>query len=146
MTEPQNNLTELPADRALFGGLVKGLILTFYQNERPPYGLLGLIDWHFHGAVSQTIRAGAITGRVGECAYFPLRKKKQIYHLLLIGAGPSNTPGERSALPSECLASVQKNIISLKLEKFGISRSDFGNVSFETLSKQLKGISLWVAP
>lgn len=146
MSDSHNTATELPADRALFSGVVKGLIVTFYQNERPPYGLLGLMDWHFHGAISQTIRAGAITGRQGECSYFPLRRKKNIYHLLLVGAGPSQIPGEREALPIESLANVQKNLVSLKLEKFAISKADFGNVGFEVLTKNLKGVSLWVTP
>ena len=142
------NITTLeqPIERALFGGQIKGLLVTFYQNERPPYGLLGKLDWHFHGMISKTIRVGAITGRVGEYSYVPLKRKNSTYHLILIGAGASPQPGLRPPLSSETLEGVRKNLLSLKLEKFGISRADFGNISPETLSRQLKGISLWIAP
>ncbi|MBI2711422.1 MAG: hypothetical protein HYX41_00975 [Bdellovibrio sp.] len=146
MTEHHFTVGETPVDQTLFGGQIKTLVLTFYQNERPPCGLLGLMDWHFHGEVSKSVRSGAITGQLGECSYLPLRRKNSVYHLLLVGAGPASSPGERIILPTDALDSMRKNLSSLKFEKVGISRSDFGNPTAEVLAKHLKGIPLWIGP
>ncbi len=136
----------LNADRALFEGQFTALALSCYQNERPPCGLLGIMDWHFHGLISKYIRQGAILGKVGECVYLPFAKNGMTFHLVLTGGGTSNTPGERNQLPHEALQVLQKNLVNLKISKVGISKSDFGNVSNEALAKNLKGVSLWITP
>src|SRR4051812_14276668 len=125
MSENQKNLLNAEAGDALFDGQIQGLALTCYQNERPPNGLAGKMDWYFKGMISQYIRQGAITGKMGECTYLPLSKNGFIFHLILIGAGSSPSPGKRDPVPFEGLKILQQNLISLKLPKMGISRSDF---------------------
>jgi hypothetical protein len=146
MSENQKNSLTLDPDRALFEGHLQGLIVTVYQNERPPSGLAGLLDWHFHGAISSCIRKGAILGKIGECIYFPLIKNGSTFHLILAGSGHASTPGTRAHPPAETLQNLQKNLLSLKLSKIGVSKSDFGNVNQEYFSKQLKGVPLWIVP
>lgn len=146
MIENQKNVLNLELDRALFDGQIQCLVLTLYQNERPPCGLSGLIDWHFQGLLSKYIRNGAITGSVGECTYFPVTRNGQTFHLLLAGSGHSAKPGEREPVPTETLQVLQKNLLSLKLAKVGISKQDFGDVPNEFFSKHLKGVNLWIAP
>jgi hypothetical protein len=136
----------LTADRALFQGEVQGLAVAFYQNERPPLGLCGLIDWHFQGALSRSIQMGAMRGEVGECIYFPFTRNDSIYHLILLGAGHSSTPGIRKALPTESLRVLHQNLKSLRIPKVGISRSDFGHPVSDAFLKYLKGVPLWIAP
>lgn len=134
------------AEKALFEGQIHGLIVTAYQNERPPCGLAGMLDWHFQGAISQLIMQGVITGRTGECVYLPILRRGSLYHILLAGSGHSLTPGHRGPVQADTIHAVQKNIITLGLPKLGISKSDFGQTSSDYFSKQLKGASLWIGP
>ncbi len=146
MSKPQNRFLEIEPERALFEGKVQVLAVAFYQNERPPCGLSGVLDWYFQGAISNSIRSGAISGRVGECTYFPYNRNGSTFHIILAGAGIASRPGRREQLPEETLKMLQKNLTSLRLEKIGISKADFGDVPIEFLSKHMKGIPLWIAP
>ena len=131
---------------ALFNGEVQGIVAACYENERPLAGLLGVVDWHFHGLISKAVKSGAITGKAGECVYFPVKKNDRVYHIILAGAGRTALPGERTQIPEETLELLKKNLIQMKLPKVGISRLDFGNVTPEFLDKNLEGAPLWIAP
>jgi len=146
MVENSKYTVSLPPDRALFEGQLQGLVMTLYSNEKPPRGLAGMMDWHFHGLISDSIKNGRIIGKPGECVYFPVTRNGSTFHLFLLGSGQVAKNGERKPVPAESLEVLQKNLISLKLEKIGISKSDFGNLTTEPLNKQLKGISLWITP
>jgi hypothetical protein len=130
---------ELDAEKALFVEAsvdspgtpeLDGLAVTFYENERPLRGLVGLLDWRFHGAISDYVRAGAVSGKSGECVYLPIRSAgghgEKVYHLILVGAGSASEPGARRKLSSEALQQLKKNLASLKLKKIGVSKQDFG--------------------
>jgi hypothetical protein len=119
-------------------GEVEGWIATFHENERPLLGLAGRLDWRFHGAISQYLKAGAISGKLGECAYLPVALPllpERTYHLILVGLGASQ---ETPALNSAMVQRLVKNLKSLGVKKFGISKTDFGDLS------ALKEIPLWV--
>jgi hypothetical protein len=145
MSKSQNYLLEVDAERALFEGKVHGLAVAFYQNERPPRGLSGVLDWYFQGAISQYIRSGAISGKIGECTYFPCHRNGSTYHIILAGAGIASRPGKRDPLPEDTFKTLHKNLASLGIEKIGISKSDFGNIPPDSLVRQLKGVPLWIA-
>jgi hypothetical protein len=117
---------------------VDALVATVSENERPLLGLAGLLDWRFQGAISACLRAGAITGKVGECVYFPVSKNGRLYKIILLGVGSHLT------VTPEALKPLQKNLSSLKLNSVGVSRKDFGNPPEELFTKHLKGISLRV--
>ncbi len=146
MSESQKNSLSVDPDRALFEGQIQGLVMTLFQNERPPSGLCGNIDWYFQGAISQCLKKGAITGAVGECTYFPLAHQGSTLHLILVGAGHSSSPGEREQVPHESIQVLHQNLLSLKLPKLGISKFDFGQVAQEYFYKHLKGVPLWITP
>jgi hypothetical protein len=140
---------DMDADRALFEGELEGLILTCYENERPLSGLVGLMDWRFHGAISKYIRQGTITGKRGECTYVPVTKKmmtqhQKLFHLILVGLGENPASGKRDGVSEEILKQVHKNLSTLKLPRLGLSKKDFGNISEEFLAKNLKGVQLWL--
>lgn len=137
-------LNEVEADQALINRQIDGLVATLYENEKPLFGLSGFLDWRFHGAISECLRSGVLTGQVGECVYFPVSKNGQVYKLILAGAGKSNVPGQRTPPPAETLKALTKNLEGLKLTSVGVSRRDFGNPSEEFLNKNLRGISLRV--
>src|SRR4051794_21541958 len=106
--------TQLEPDRALFDGQIETLVAAISENERPLAGLAGLLDWRFHGVISQGLRAGAITGAPGECVYLPVTKNGKNYRLILVGAGKSSRPGERTVLSPDSLRVLQKNLASMK--------------------------------
>jgi len=142
--DPQPQGLELTADKALFLNEIQGLAVAFFENERPLAGLCGLLDWRFHGIISEHLRSGALSGRVGECIYMPCSQNGITYHLLLAGAGSSATPGHREKIPEDTFVVLRKNLLSLGLQKVGVSRSDFGNLPHETLSHHFKGVPLWI--
>ena len=131
--------------KILYEGQVQGLALAIFQNEKPPCGLAGIVDWHIHGRISRFLKSGAITGKIGECTYFPIRRKDSIFHFILAGAGLSEAPGIRNPVPKETIQSLYKNLVSLKIPKIGISQSDFG-MSSDAFTEQFKGVSLWISP
>lgn len=137
---------QLDPDRALFLGELDGIVAVIFVNERPLAGLAGLLDWRFQGAISDFLRAGAISGEEGECAYLPIRRNDRTYHVLLAGAGRNASSGERKPLPSETFQVIRKNLASLRLPKMGISRSDCGSAANEHLSRQMKGVPVWILP
>lgn len=143
------HLLDMDADRALFEGELEGLILTCYENERPLSGLVGLMDWRFHGAISEYIKQGTITGKRGECTYVPVTKKmmsknQKLFHLILVGVGNSHTVGKRDGVSDEVFKIIHRNLSTLKLTRLGLSKKDFGNISEEALAKNLKGVQLWL--
>jgi hypothetical protein len=138
---------EVDGHRALFDGAVEGLIVSLYENEKPPCGLAGTLDWYFHGSISKFLQTGKIQGSLGEFVYFPISRHGSTFHLIFVGAGPSSSPGHRASLPEKSLSSLQKNLQGLKLTKVGISLSDFGLNPDEGpryLAKHFKELPLWI--
>jgi hypothetical protein len=138
--------THTHLDRALFEGQINSVALTLYENERPPLGLAGVLDWYFQGAISKFLKSGVLTGKTGECSYLPIQIRGKSFNLITIGRGKSTKPGTRSTLEAQEYELLHKNLLSLKVEKVGISQTDFGNLDEAHLSKRLKGVSLWIGP
>ncbi len=134
------------AEQLLFQGEVDGLILSCFENERPLQGLAGKIDWQLRGQLSQFLRAGAISGKVGECCYVPVQWHDRILHLFLAGGGPMNSPDERPALPTESWERLKKNLSSLKLGPLAASKADLGGIEPAALKKRLSGMEVKLAP
>ncbi len=61
---------------------------SFFEDERPLRGALGLFDWRMSGAVSSMLSAGKISGRRGDKALLPARPKLPFDKLFLFGLGP----------------------------------------------------------
>lgn len=141
MTEqPQGDLALIDA---FFTDKVQHIVASLYETERPPCGLAGLIDWHCFGLISEALKKGAITGREGECAYLPYTRRNKTFHIFLLGAGSNSTPAERKPFPQSSLDLLKKNLQTLRLQKVGISKTDFADFDLLSFSKTLKGASLW---
>jgi hypothetical protein len=130
---------KMSAEEALIDHQVDALVVTVSENERPLLGLAGLLDWRFQGAISGCLRAGAITGKLGECVYFPVSKNGQLYKILLLGVG------SHESVTAEALKPLQKNLANLKLNSVGVSRKDFGNPPEDLLAKHFKDVQLRVS-
>lgn len=136
---PESSVEEPPPDQPL-----AAMVATFHENERPLQGLAGLLDWRFHGKVSAFLRTGVLRGRPGECAYVPLSRGDGIFHLLLIGAGSSRHPGDRQKPDATVLEALRANLKTLKLERVGISRSDFGQADERFFTREFPEIPLCI--
>lgn len=146
--DSDRRLLAVPLDTALFRGDVDVGVVLFHENERPLAGLAGLMDWRLHGAISHHLKSGAITGAEGECVYAPATRHGRTIHLLLLGAGPSETPGARTLPSATVLKALKKNLSGLAIGKVGISRTDWGGAAdteLTDLKDELKGVPLWLA-
>jgi hypothetical protein len=137
------------ADHALFQNLVDGLVVAVPSNEFPLQGLAGLLDWRFHGILSQFQVAAGIpaeqrgfTGKLGELTLLPLQHRGKGYQALLVGTGPTPRPGARSAEPLDSLTRT----LGPALEKLGwtspgFSQKDWGDADITKLNQLLGGKS-----
>ena len=63
------------------------IVATLFENEQPPLGVTGLIDWRLNGFLSRMILRGALKGRAGESILVPLQRRLPARRLLLLGLG-----------------------------------------------------------
>lgn len=67
----------------------EALILPFFDDERPPRGTLGLVDWRFAGLVSRLIQRGVVRGEAGATSLLPARRRlPSIDKIFVLGLGP----------------------------------------------------------
>jgi hypothetical protein len=142
----QSTLTLLHTDpeHSLFRGDIGGLVAICHENERPPLGLLGQMDWHLKGEISKMIRQGFLTGKKGECVYLPTIRSERVLHLLIVGGGMNPDPGSRQGLGQESISLLKKNIKSLGIEKIGLSLQDFAENSEDYFEKEFKGMPVCI--
>ncbi len=140
----------LPQDplRALFESELEGLIVGLYENETPPRGLLGRLDWAFKGLFSLALQKKTLSGALGQCTYFPLKRlhhPTSLVHFLLVGLGDNGLPGARPPVALKQLPLLRQNLKTLGLVKLGISRTDFGWTADERLEKKhFNGVPVWI--
>ena len=57
------------------------------QDEQPPHGLAGLLDWRLAGRISALMERGFVTGSVAEVVLVPGKPKLPFDKVLLFGVG-----------------------------------------------------------
>jgi hypothetical protein len=57
------------------------------EDEQPPHGLSGLLDWRMAGRISALIERGFVTGKLGEVVLLPGKPKLPFDKVLLFGIG-----------------------------------------------------------
>jgi hypothetical protein len=67
------------------------LVATLTEDERPPHGVAGLVDFRLAGRVSRLLRRGFVTGKLGEVVLVPGKPKLPFDKVLLFGVGPKTT-------------------------------------------------------
>ncbi len=60
----------------------------FFSDQRPPRGVLGLLDWRMCGLVTRMMMRDKIAGTPLETVLIPARQRLPVDKLLLFGAGP----------------------------------------------------------
>jgi len=64
-------------------------------DERPPHGVVGLVDWRLAGRISGLIAEGFATGAVGEVLLVPGKPKLPFDKVIVFGIGPAPAFDER---------------------------------------------------
>lgn len=73
----------------------EALALTFFEDERPLRGALGLVDWRLCGQISRLLLRGRARGALHETLLVPTRPRLSFEKLFLFGAGRSDQLDER---------------------------------------------------
>ncbi len=114
-----------------------------YENERPPQGALGLLDWRFSGHFTQLLRNQILTGQLGEILYSPLKWNDDTYHFLIVGAGSLPDSGIRPPFSEALLLKALTRVDHLKLENLGISAMDW-QLKPEKPMSELEARKIWI--
>ncbi len=64
-------------------------------GERPPHGVVGLVDWRLARRISRLIEQGFATGAVGEVMLVPGKPRLPFDKVLVFGIGPAPDFDER---------------------------------------------------
>ncbi|MEM9069810.1 MAG: M17 family peptidase N-terminal domain-containing protein [Myxococcota bacterium] len=109
----------------------EALALSFFADERPLRGALGLVDWRLCGFLSRQLRAGRITGDRGEVSLIPSSGRMVFEKLFLVGLGPRNdlslTDVEgslRLTLGTLARARVRSGVLALPGRSLGLVAAD----------------------
>ncbi|HVU03221.1 MAG TPA: M17 family peptidase N-terminal domain-containing protein [Polyangiaceae bacterium] len=70
------------------------LVATLAEDERPPHGVAGLVDFRLAGRISRLLRRGFATGKLGEVVLVAGKPKLPFDKVLLFGVGPKASFGE----------------------------------------------------
>jgi hypothetical protein len=70
------------------------LVAPVTEDERPPHGVAGLVDFRLAGRISKLLQRGFATGKLGEVLLVPGRPKLPFDKILLFGIGPTDRFGE----------------------------------------------------
>ncbi len=65
-------------------------VATLFEDERPPRGLSGLLDWHLNGRISGFILDDVFAGRFGEKLLFSVYSRLPWERYMLVGMGVHN--------------------------------------------------------
>lgn len=63
------------------------LALGVFEEDRPPRGLAGLVDWRLCGRLSRLIVSGQVTGRFRESVLFPAYARLPVERVCVLGLG-----------------------------------------------------------
>lgn len=79
-TQPSLRKLDLSGTEVLVTGLA--------EDERPPHGVAGLVDFRLAARVSRLLQTGFATGRIGEVLLIPGKPRLPFDKILLFGLGP----------------------------------------------------------
>ena len=82
-------LSFLPPELGRWDGAEAEAVCVFvFDDQRPPRGAAGLVDWRLCGRLSRWLQSGQLHGRRGERLLAPLHGRLPWKKLVVLGAGP----------------------------------------------------------
>ncbi len=88
------------------------LMCSVWSDTRPSHGVAGLCDFRLGGWISSLERRGGITGELGEAVLLPAKPRLSFDKIVVFGAGPRASFGER--------------VLELLVERILVSAADLG--------------------
>ena len=83
-----------PELRRLDEASVELCACTIWSDERPLHGFAGLLDWRLGGRLSALLKAGFMTGEVGEALLVPGKPHVPFEKVLVLGLGARSGFGD----------------------------------------------------
>ncbi len=91
------------------------LVGSLFDDERPPRGVLELVDWRANGKVSELCLSGFLTGERGERFLSPARPRLAFDMVLVIGLGAKGEADE--AVFRDAIAALVDALAGLKARR-----------------------------
>ncbi|HLK35522.1 MAG TPA: M17 family peptidase N-terminal domain-containing protein [Polyangiaceae bacterium] len=104
-----------PELRRLDEASVEVSVCSIWQDERPVRGFAGLLDWRMGGRLSAQIKAGFMTGALGEALLMPGRPHVPFEKVLVLGLGRRATFSEETF--REVLAQATRALEGLRVRR-----------------------------
>lgn len=101
--------------RALDAASGEILVSSIHADERPPSGVVGLVDWRMSGRIARECIGGFLSGVLGERFLFPGRPRIAFDKVLLVGTGPRAETTESSV--RETLATMIDALAGLSVRR-----------------------------
>ncbi|MCL4235930.1 MAG: hypothetical protein KJ042_15575 [Deltaproteobacteria bacterium] len=98
---------------------VDAVVVSFFHDERPLKGHMGLADWRLCGMLSRFILDGRIDGGLGEKILFPMNHRMKCRRVLAIGLGAKTEFDDRSFATSCRL--IADTLFRLQIAEFALS-------------------------
>lgn len=112
-------------DLALAKKEIQGLCLLCFEDERPPRGALGYVDWLFAGHFTKLLKTQVITGKKNQLVYTPILWNGSTFHFLVMGGGYLHESGMRPDFDPSLLNQVAECAERLALNRLGIIKDDW---------------------
>jgi hypothetical protein len=125
-------------DLALSQKKIQGLCLLCFENERPPGGALGYLDWLLAGHFTRLLKTQVLTGKKGQVLYTPVLFNGSTLHFIIVGAGYVENAGVRPGFEAELLEQAISKAEGLKLEGLGIVTRDWNLTGKEKILSSLE--------
>lgn len=125
-------------ETAIIQKQVEGILVVYYENERPLRGAIGRLDWRFNGHFSNLIQNQVVTGRANEWVYAPLKWNESTLHFFVSGQGSLPDNRERPIMGVEKLETLLAEQAPLPVQHLGVLDLDFKipAESFEALKER----------
>lgn len=88
----------------------EALVVCLFQDERPPRGVAGLLDWRLCGRLSDLLIAQQVSGALGEAVLFPSYGRLPFARVCAFGLGPmvEFTPARAREAAGQVATSLHK--------------------------------------
>ncbi len=96
----------------------EALLCPLFEDDRPPRGVAGLLDFRMGARLSRLCMSGFLTGRAGELVLMPGRPKIPFDKIVIAGLGPAEAFDEPSFERS--LAAALRTLAGLQVRRAAI--------------------------
>lgn len=69
------------------------ILAGIYEDERPPQGISGGIDWYLSGQITELLLSGNFSGKIGQFALLAAQEKIIAPKILIFGMGKKENAG-----------------------------------------------------